>query len=329
LNYSVSRKIISFILFYSGISWFFLKINKSPGIIHYYGHRILTPNSEINNFFIKSKHAISVKEFEKKIIFLKRNFNPINIDKIENENKYYSNFTISFDDGYVDNLITAYPIAKKYNIPIHIFITTDLILNKFTFWPDKLGLICSKLNGEYEIFNNIYSFKNEPEKINSYLNLCKIIKEFSLDKIDKSIKEIIKITDSKITQEELFSLYITPELIDKFKNKISFGAHTEKHENLTKLKAVELKKTINRSINILENILHQKVKTFAYPYGYYNSNVLNFINSKKPYLNCFSTGCGNTTTNFDIPRINLNISPFYLFHVETSGVFNWLKEKIN
>lgn len=324
MNYSLKRRIISFILYYLGISWVFLKFNKQVKQLHFYGHRVLYPDSKINKFFINTGHAITANDFKKKINFLNKNFTASSILKIDKKN--YSNFTISFDDGYVDNLNIAYPIANKNNIPIHIFVTTGLIQNKFSFWPDKLGIICFKLNGKYNLFNVEYSFNNENDRINSYLNLCKIIKNLPLGKIDIVINEIINITKVEISQIELSSLYITPELIKNYNTKISFGAHTEKHENLTKIGIEKIKKTINGSISLLEKLVNKKINTFAYPYGFYNIEVLDFIKSEYPKLICFSTGVGNTTSNLDISRINLNISPFYLFHVETSGVFNWLKK---
>lgn len=35
--------------------------------------------------------------------------------------------SITFDDGYIDNITNVYPIIKKFNIPITIFICTELI----------------------------------------------------------------------------------------------------------------------------------------------------------------------------------------------------------
>lgn len=45
---------------------------------------------------------------------------------ISNLNKVGS-ISITFDDGYIDNITNVYPIIRKFNIPITIFICTELI----------------------------------------------------------------------------------------------------------------------------------------------------------------------------------------------------------
>ncbi|WP_281950396.1 polysaccharide deacetylase family protein [Nitrosophilus kaiyonis] len=69
---------------------------------------------------------------EKLIINLKKNYNFISykdfIDFIfKNKNLPKKSILLTFDDGYLDNFIYAYPILKKYNIPAVIFIITGFI----------------------------------------------------------------------------------------------------------------------------------------------------------------------------------------------------------
>ena len=60
---------ILFLLYYSGLSWLFLKLNKKNKLIHVYGHRVLENKTKIDNFFIQTGHAISVEDFKRKLIF--------------------------------------------------------------------------------------------------------------------------------------------------------------------------------------------------------------------------------------------------------------------
>ncbi len=77
--------------------------------------------------------TVSLKNFEKQLKFLKnKNFNFISskklIDIFENYRKIKSKtILITFDDGLDDNYFNVFPLIKKYNVNILIFIITDLI----------------------------------------------------------------------------------------------------------------------------------------------------------------------------------------------------------
>jgi peptidoglycan/xylan/chitin deacetylase (PgdA/CDA1 family) len=38
--------------------------------------------------------------------------------------------SITFDDGYVDNLTVAVPILEKFNFPFHIFVSPEMVVNR-------------------------------------------------------------------------------------------------------------------------------------------------------------------------------------------------------
>jgi len=54
---------------------------------------------------------------------------------------------LTFDDGYVDNFVYAYPLLKKYRLKAHIFVTPSRVLNKplvrptlKDYWEGKVPL---------------------------------------------------------------------------------------------------------------------------------------------------------------------------------------------
>jgi len=61
--------------------------------------------------------------------FNKRHYHFISLDELYDVlkgKKLDNRFVIfTFDDGYIDNLIYAYPIFKKYNVPFTIYVATN------------------------------------------------------------------------------------------------------------------------------------------------------------------------------------------------------------
>ena len=81
----------------------------------------------------EKKLAVLTETFERQMHFLKsHHYNVLSLDSlavlIKEKKKIPSKaIAITFDDGYKDNYIYAFPILKKYNLPATIFIITDLI----------------------------------------------------------------------------------------------------------------------------------------------------------------------------------------------------------
>jgi peptidoglycan/xylan/chitin deacetylase (PgdA/CDA1 family) len=76
--------------------------------------------------------TVSPKNFERQMRYLREHVEIVSLDKILEIIKHHQSLkrdmvAITFDDGYRDNYINAYPILKKYDIPSAIFITTGFI----------------------------------------------------------------------------------------------------------------------------------------------------------------------------------------------------------
>lgn len=73
------------------------------------------------------KYVVSPERFERQLTWLAtnrqiidiRSFDPIRLDRHQ--------VLITFDDGYRDNFQIVFPLIKKYNIPIAIFLATEFV----------------------------------------------------------------------------------------------------------------------------------------------------------------------------------------------------------
>src|SRR3989344_9483177 len=75
--------------------------------------------------------CVSPENFREQIKFLKENFRIVPLVQLVQEvrSKKLKNktLTITFDDGYADNLHNALPVLQEHNIPATIFLTAGYI----------------------------------------------------------------------------------------------------------------------------------------------------------------------------------------------------------
>jgi peptidoglycan/xylan/chitin deacetylase (PgdA/CDA1 family) len=112
---------------------------------------------------------------------------------------------------------------------------------------------------------------------------------------------------------------------------VVFGSHSLNHPFLENIEDGEiLKKEIKDSKNILEENLKKEVSTFSYPCGRLNSRVRQEVVSAG-YKAAVVTNPGKNCPDDDIfalkrLRISENASNMFVFWIETSGYYNFIRE---
>lgn len=152
---------------------------KSIPVLMYHS---INPKS-VNNLII------SPEEFNMQMKWLKdNNYNPISLEELYNalfreETVKANPIVLTFDDGYEDNYIYAYPILKGYGYKAVVFLITDAV-NKDTVLKDYQIT---------EMYNNNIDFQSHTSNhielnTENYSNRLKAIKK-SQDYIDKLLNK--------------------------------------------------------------------------------------------------------------------------------------------
>ena len=215
--------------------------------------------------------TVSTSNFENHIKILKSKYKICSMDEfIENLKKNSNKFmvTITFDDGYKDNLVHALPLLEKYKVPALIYVATKFLNKNVDMWWYELGEAIhnnSKLSFIYDKKNFNLNLENYKQKSIAYNNLTKIFMKL---KIDQQTKLMEKITGT--TKRKNYSIIcLNSEQVKLLDNHplITIGSHGHNHENLNILSDKEMKFDVTMSLEILENLLNHKVKHFCYPFG--------------------------------------------------------------
>ncbi len=99
-------------------------------------HRVAVPDADIWDI------AVSPENFEQQLQHLQKKGNVIPLSElvkgVANGKLRKNAVSITFDDGYADNFLTAKPLLEKYQLPATFFIASGNTDTEEEFWWDEL-----------------------------------------------------------------------------------------------------------------------------------------------------------------------------------------------
>lgn len=314
------KLVLAYSLYYSGILLLIKKITLKNKIIILTYHRVL-PYELRSRSYSHSAIMVDPVNFERQLNFIKRHFQVINsnsltelIDKqLRPENPLC---LITFDDGWLDNHMYAYPILNKLSLSALIFIATDYINSNKLFWQEAMGhgfkqLIDMNSHDSIEFLkkhdmNRIVDVDHELqiEIIRNYIRELKTLPYNQLDNIMKEITTIV----GKINYGDYDKYLNWQQVKEMYNNGIEFGSHARSHKILTRLDDQSVYNELLQSKHIIEEVISDKVDTIAYPNGNYNDRI-GELTKKSGYKLGFGTKHGYVMSNddkFNLKRININ-----------------------
>ncbi len=334
---STLRKFIAWGYYYTGLYKIYHK-----GKIHILMyHRVLKDNDKA---IISMQPGMYVTEsaFKNQMIFLARHYHLISLKELlelwknGEYNKDVKYGVVTFDDGWLDNYLNAYPILKKYDVPATIFVTTSLIGTNRWFWPEKLSyLLLNKyqnLQGlgeslddiKNDVILSIFTMINEKQDyvISEQIDLTiEALKKYTEQSIENALDKIYKLLDIVVPEER--ALLNWNEIKEMSSNGVSFGSHTCNHKILTGVPLSEAREELERSMHQLKAKDLNFIPVFCYPNGNYNQEIQNTV-SDCGYEAAVTTKFGfegkKPDDYFGIKRIGVHndissTMPLFAFHL--------------
>jgi peptidoglycan/xylan/chitin deacetylase (PgdA/CDA1 family) len=166
---------------------------------------------------------------------------------------------ITFDDGWCDNATSAYPIARKHNVSLTIFIVPEKMGAVLPFWPEQAALCLAgaprasdtAAHGDY-VDGVIEELKALPAD-----ERRRRIERMKPDGNNDALVASAGV-DRTMTWEQTEQLQA---------GGVTFGSHTSTHEILTRISAGEAEQEITASRALIEQRLRSGCALFAYPNG--------------------------------------------------------------
>jgi peptidoglycan/xylan/chitin deacetylase (PgdA/CDA1 family) len=179
---------------------------------------------------------------------------------------------LTFDDGYRDNLVHAYPILKRHRVPFAIYVPTSfpdrlgdlwwLTLETVIATQTRIGLVmegqdryfaCATPSAKREVFATLYWWLRG---LQSEEELRRIVHDLA---VRYDVDAGTRCDQLCLTWAELRELSADPL--------VTIGAHTVNHVMLKKCPEAVVQREMEMSVGVIEAALGVRPQHFSYPVG--------------------------------------------------------------
>lgn len=264
---------------------FSVKEKKSVILLY---HHIGSPDFDPWEMFV------SLKNFKTHLQVLQEKYSVQPLSGFKKNNISGKTAYISFDDGYLNNFISAYSLLKASNTPATFFIPTkNFSFNQYYWWeiveeiflgdaetPSVLEFECSDIKYKWHFDEikdanankNFSAWTDKPSNCyqQAYMEISTILKHLHPLEQQRITDVLINWFGKKPT---FFGMEkISSEQLRQIasENIVEIGSHSVNHPALSALNKTERMNELTESKTVLESIIGKEILSFAYPHGDYD-----------------------------------------------------------
>ncbi len=246
-------------------------------------HRIAPPGGHGEAPGYGVERGLPVDVFEAQLRFLLEHFRPVpTLDLLRDDSDgNRARFSVTFDDGYRDNLTLAAPVLARLGVPATLFATTDFIGTQRLFWWEQLGEI---LRATREALLELGSIAPElsarwplPERLElaapearerAHWLVSMALMRTPPEEIDGVLARLALALRAPLrTEGRAAPLLDWDDVRSWRKHGLEVGGHGASHANLGLASEALAKSEIEGCLRALERETGAAASLFAYPYG--------------------------------------------------------------
>jgi peptidoglycan/xylan/chitin deacetylase (PgdA/CDA1 family) len=270
---SLMRRLYRLLIYQSGALRFGRRLwPNSLTVVNY--HRIEDiSRTGLDSF--KPNISATPDAFDQQMAYLKRWLHVISIDELTDWLKGGRKLPphaalITFDDGYLDNYVHAYPVLRQHSLPALIFLTTGHIASDAPFYWD-LAAYCfqhTKMNSVVFPNGQEQRWSSEAERdtvSHAWIESLKALKQEEKREIVNRLPEQLGVI---IPEGTFRKLMLNWDLVrEMYAGGIRFGGHTVNHPILTRIPLDAAREEVLSCKQRIEKETGAPVRSFAYPNG--------------------------------------------------------------
>lgn len=243
---------------------------------------------------------------------------------------------VTFDDGYADNLTSAYPLLERYDVPASFFLTTGWMDQHAEFWWDALerlllqpGTLPATLSitvdgrserwelGEDrpygpEAVERDRSWRAWEEARNArhaiYYAIWQRLYAMQPDQRESALRELLESAAAEHAPRPTHRALTLEEVAALARGKlVEIGAHTVNHPPLSRIPIAAQEQEIERGKAELERAIDRPVTSFAYPHGDYSRETVPLVREAGFRRACSTRSelVGPGSPRFELPRFSV------------------------
>lgn len=234
-------------------------------------HRVGRPSPE----FRGDPHLLSAtpEMFEQQMRYVARYYAPVTagdvVDALRNVRVLARRAVlVTFDDGYRDFLIHAWPVLRRYRVPALLFVPTAYPGTGAAFWWDELyELIMSTAQREVKLDPvGTLPLMTAEERWTAVRTLNRYLRPRSADEVAAAMETMRRFPGPARKGDRLILTW--EELRGLMSEGLAVASHTVAHSSLPTLTLAQCEEELRKADSDLRQHLGQPTPLFSYPYGH-------------------------------------------------------------
>jgi peptidoglycan/xylan/chitin deacetylase (PgdA/CDA1 family) len=268
---SGKRNLAATLARHSGLTGLLARLPARAGLLVLNYHRI--GNADECEYDSET-YSATCQELDEQIGFLKRHWRLASLDEAiemaEGGGKSKGTAVLlTFDDGYLDNYESAFPILASHGVRAVFFLPTSYIGTNYISWWDTIAFIIKRGRKEFELaapWSRRFDSGRQGERrvIRAVLDLYKSPLTQDGEGFLAMLEEACGAARPKAGQRSFMNW---EEAAAMGRGGMAIGSHTRRHEILSKLTAEEQFDELGSSKREIEDRLGSPATAIAYPVG--------------------------------------------------------------
>lgn len=237
---------------------------------------------------------------------------------------------VTFDDGYADVMLEAAPISAEHQVPLHLFVAVQPVVDGTRFWWDRLAaaVLTGDGNRPVRLGELELELDDGKRRTEAYRVLHARLKSLPTDERTRQLDQVLAQVAGgdaadfgrPLTAAELSTLGTTPG--------VGIGAHTLSHPMLAALSPADQRRELAESRIALTDLIGRDVDTVAYPFGK-GADIdadTRRLAAEVGYIGGFTTIAEIVRPKNDplaLPRLTVHESPAEVFRARLKAIFGF------